>query len=528
MTKLKLFLTVVIMSGLLWSCDKIDEMRLNEVLGVNPTEEGGCLEMKEATFGPQTGHPFAMDNVIKAFRQLDTKVQGSITEEEILPTDMYVRFMPANEKEQDLVKSIPEVEVYQYPLDCEVTSGFVGANNPYMLDGFPQYWCIVPVDFDFSEVACAYEIESWLWKPSFLEEPETKGSENDFERALYEELCLEQGIEMELPVATKATKYYPSGYVKYEDTELGVVGIEGMEVDAFNFWHNYKAYSTNTGYLNYGGHYFTSSYKYRVKFEREHFAVKNDGEHVDMEFVTELTTSIINQFFTGIYARYSVLFQAAERYYFQDIDIPRPPYNGTWQTCLRICVYPHMADMSGQGLVGKFSVYEQPILADRPLVYIWDKDQNGYRRSDEYYTTAIHELTHAMHFGFDPQAYKTIDLGLQESLSRGVERYLTQQRYSVDNQPEGDYDRGRYTGIMRDLTDGEKNVVCNVKYNGNGPVFSPKSYHDSIDSAYTFAELIEAIKTCNTPLEWKTRIKDLYPGRVSDIYLDNAFNFWFE
>ena len=46
MTKLKLFLTVVIMSGLLWSCDKIEEMRRKEVLEVNPTEEGGCLEMK--------------------------------------------------------------------------------------------------------------------------------------------------------------------------------------------------------------------------------------------------------------------------------------------------------------------------------------------------------------------------------------------------------------------------------------------------------------------------------------------------
>ena len=524
MKKTKLILLAALLGGTIWSCAKPDEIEQPKKEEAYSEFIDSSSEIKEATFGPQTGHPFSMENVTSAYNNLATKSQGLVE-----PTHLYVRFMPQTEQEQDAVKAQKDIDLYQYPLDCEITEGFVGSHNPYLLNGFPQYWCVVPNDYDFSSIECAYEIESELWKPSFIDNPDTKSASSEFETELYLELCREQGLEPEFPVATKATKHYPEGYVKYTDTELGTVGIEKMEVDAFNFWHNYKAYSSNTGYLNYGGHSFTANYQYRIKFEREDFAVKNEGEHVDLEYVTDKGTGKLNQTFTGIYARYSVIFQAAARYYYMDIDIPRPPYNGTWNACLRICVYPNASDPSGKGQVGKFAIYQQPLLADRPLVYVWDKDESGnYRRSDEYYSTVIHELTHVVNYCFNPQIYESINVGLKESLARGVERHLTSQRYMIYKQPEGDYERARYTGVLWDLTDGCKNVVCNIKYDGAGTIRSPKSYYDNIDSAYTLAELIEAIKNCTTPNGWKKSITTLYPDRIPTTDLDNAFNFWFE
>lgn len=524
MKKTKLILLAALLGGTIWSCAKPDEIEQPKKEEAYSEFVDSSSEIKEATFGPQTGHPFSMENVTSAYNNLATKSQGLVE-----PTHLYVRFMPQTEQEQDAVKAQKDIDLYQYPLDCEITEGFVGSHNPYLLNGFPQYWCVVPNDYDFSSIECAYEIESELWKPSFIDNPDTKSASSEFETELYLELCREQGLEPEFPVATKATKHYPEGYVKYTDTELGTVGIEKMEVDAFNFWHNYKAYSSSTGYLNYGGHSFTANYQYRIKFEREDFAVKNEGEHVDLEYVTDKGTGKLNQTFTGIYARYSVIFQAAARYYYMDIDIPRPPYNGTWNACLRICVYPNASDPSGKGQVGKFALYEQHPLATRPLVYVWDKDGDGnYRTSDEYYSTTIHELTHAMHYGFSEEIFKTSEERLRESLSRGVQQYLTKQRYSNYEVPQKDYFRNMYTGIVRDLTDSAKFVECNQIIVGTTKKKSSKSYYDAIDCAYSVPELIEAIKTCKTINEWKKQIKALYPGRVSDSDLDNAFEYWFE
>lgn len=55
-----------------------------------------------------------------------------------------------------------------------------------------------------------------------------------------------------------------------------------------------------------------------------------------------------------------------------------------------------------------------------------------------------------------------------------------------------------------------------------------RTYYDNISYAYTYAELIEAVRTCTSLSEWMARIGLLYPNRIPDIVFNNAFNFWFE
>lgn len=516
-------LLILIAITALISCTKTDGWILTEpfeVLEDEPTT-------KIATFGPQTGHPFSIDHVLKVYNSMDTKGLYSETEDVIQPTHLYLRFMPATLDEIDLIKKRHDLVVYQYPLDCEITEGFIDATNPYLNNGYPQYWCVVPVGYSIDNIGCQYEVESLLWFPSFLNEPSTKSESSEFEYNLYLNVCKEQGLEPELPIETKSTKYYPSGYVKYADSDLGVIGIEGMEVDAYNFWHNYDAYSSNTGYLNYNGHYFTSSYRYRIKFERDHFAVKLDSTHYDLEYVTSSTTSSLNKTFNEEYAKYSVIFQAAYRYYYQDIDIPRPPYNGIWDAILRICVYPD--DMDDLGRAGLFTLDHRGLLADRPIVKIWCWYLLGEFSSKEIYGNTIHELTHAMHWNLDKDLYYDIENRVLESVAVSIQDYLTKQRYPLyEITSPIIYDR--YTYIMRDLVDGIKTVECEY-YMDNGVIteYNPHiDYYDNISFAYTYGELIEAVKTCTTPNEWRTRVWTLYPNRTSWSRLSTAFNFWFE
>lgn len=515
------FFALFVVLLFLFSCNKTDFVSVD----LPRKETANYISLQYAKFGPQTGLPFAMENVLAAFNSIKTKSSAPFSEDDITPTHLYVRFTPTTLEELDSVKGLKDITIYQFPLDCEVSDGIIGPNNPFVKNGFPQYWCIVPIDYDLDIIDCSYEIESELWQPSFLDDTETIAT-TPFEMNLYSEICHEQGLEMASPIATKTTKYYPGGYVKYNDTQLGTIGIEGMEVDAFNTWHNYKAYSTNTGYLNYGSHYFTSSFKYRVKFERDDFAVKLDSTHTDLEYITSSTTGSYNQVFINTLAKFSVIFQAAYRYYYQDLDIPRPPFNETWSACLRICVHPDVSNH--QGSSGLFTLDIRWPLANRPIVKVWGWGDSGEYDSDELYAITIHELTHAMHYNLDSDLYPQIEHRVKESLAYAIQHYLTHQRYPNHSNP-FPATINYYTHIMRDLVDGTKTVQCNVAYDGSTlTVYSqPLTYVDTISYLYTYAELVEALKTCVTPLAWKNRIYSLYPGRATQTQLDNAFNFWF-
>ena len=486
-----------------------------------------------ATFGEQTGHPFSMENVLKAYGNLSVETRAAFSADQIAPTHKYVRFVPTCDGEADAVLSHTELDIYQYPLDCEITEGFVGIDNPFAVNGFPQYWTVVPADCPLDQFDCPYEVESDLWMPEYLEDAPVRSSEWRFDFELLDELCREQGVVNPVSPDTRGSStYYPRGNVKYSDTELGIVGIEGMVVEAYTFWHNYKATSVGSmGNLNFGSASFKGDFRYRIKFKRDDFAVRESENKTDLEYITDKTTLGLYRTFMGNDAKYCSVFQAAQRYYYKPIDIPRPPKNGFWKACLRIQVLPEQAALNG--IMGEYKELDRVILADRPMVYIFGMKREGETKVDrtsvELYGTAIHELTHAMHNEMEGGSYDAVEHRVKESLARGIQLYLTTQRYP-NYSLEGSYSIDFYTAIMRDLADGIKMVECNqFESEGDHYAIRPlKAYSDRIDSAYTIPELVEAVKTCRTPQDWYTRIQALYPNRVPlDIFLIEAFNFWF-
>jgi hypothetical protein len=240
----------------------------------------------------------------------------------------------------------------------------------------------------------------------------------------------------------------------------------------------------------------------------------------------------LNRTFTGESAKYSVIFQAAQRYYYQENEgIPRPPMNGTWKACLRFHVYD-FSDEEGRG-IGAFTFDKRDLLVERPVVLIWEYSGTYELSSDELYGAAIHELTHAMHFNMDTDLYGSIEKRVKESFAFGLQYYLTTQRYSDywANHRDDYCTINQYADIMRDLADGDKMVSCSEAVDNDGnkvPSGFPTMYHDKISYAFTIPELVETVKTCKTPQDWYTRILTLYPNRVPiDVYLMDPFKFWY-
>ena len=481
-----------------------------------------------ATFGEQYGHPFDINRVRSVYSSLNAKEGSDKKSNRIVPTHLYVRFTPSSRYEMERLQLRNDLNCYPYPLDCDVTEGFIGIDNPFLVNGFPQLWAIVPIDFKIESLKCPFEIESQLWCPAFLCNQDSV-LDPQTERELFNSICSSfWGAKQSIDSPERST-YYPGGYVKYQDSQLGAIGILGMQVEAYTFWKSYSTLSGSNGYCSFGSNAsFTGDFRYRIKFKRDDFCLKANDGNTDIEYVTNSGTNALNILFTGAYATYSVAFQAAQRYYYQSIDIPRPPMNGFWDACLWIHVYPDT--INSNGWAGYFTTEGAFLWIERPTIHIYGKGSYGYYTSDSIYGSTIHEMAHAMHYGFDTSLFSTIQSKVKESLARGVELYLAGQRYPSYSSNNLYYSINRYTDVMRDLTDGEKTVYC-ARYEDdafNVTTLSPAAtYNDPVNSIYTYPELIEAVKTCTTPNQWFFRIYNLY-HRLTGPTLYAPFNFWFD
>jgi len=64
MKKTKLILLAALLGGTIWSCAKPDEIEQPKKEEAYSECVDSSSEIKEATFGPQTGHPFSMENTL--------------------------------------------------------------------------------------------------------------------------------------------------------------------------------------------------------------------------------------------------------------------------------------------------------------------------------------------------------------------------------------------------------------------------------------------------------------------------------
>lgn len=485
----------------------------------------GFTGIKQARFGPQYGHPFSLQNVFEAFDHMDTKSRGGVTKDMLRPTHKYVRFMPASESELYNLKQLEGLNLFPYPLDCEITEGFVGIDNPFLVNGFPQYWSIVRYDYPLNTINCAFAVESEL----LLFDEEINGEKEvysvSFINNMIKELVSSIYIDGNFDLSGDRNAY-PWGYVRYMDTVFGQKGVEGIIVEAFNFWQSRSKITNSQGYFEMHEYNFILPYSFRVKFSRSDFALRNEDNTTDLEYVTG-TQQSYRVVFSGNEAKYCPVFQAAELLYYGQTDVPSPPLNDLWSACLRIHVFPNISDPYHSS-VGFFEKTES-FLGDRPELTVYGLHVNGAdMSSDELYGTAIHELGHAIHYGLDTELFSSIQQRVKESIANGIEYHFTLLRYPLYNF--FSYSVDMYTDIVRDLCDGVKLACCNWRYDyssGNTNAYYDE-YNDEIGSTYTITSVIEAVRTCTSPQAWKSRLYYHTSPHATGEDLMSAFTFWFD
>lgn len=364
--------------------------------------------------GNQLDDPFSVENMTKAMASLYPTKAGRVLME---PTDLYVRFLPRNEKEYKLLESLG-LQLLDHPVDYEV----IREGDYYHDPDIPEtditwQYTVVPVGFSFPGTV-QYEIldECFISENSTA----TKASGVDWDEVEREAFRL-TGNERFLSSDTKAggSAEGPSGKIEIMDPAVSdePMGVKGVMVSCNSFVKFANAYTDEDGCYSMKKS-FAGNPRYRLVFKNKKgfsigfnlvlvpASVSTLGKGLPSGMDALIDQNSERKLFTR-----SVVNNAGFDYYEsceQDgVKIKTPPTN------LRIWLFQHM-NASSAVMLQQGAFVESSLLSDflgeyisllemfLPDITLGLKDSGSYA---DVYNLTIHEMAHASHFMQVGKAY---------------------------------------------------------------------------------------------------------------------------
>lgn len=367
----------------------------------------GDLTHDMIVLGDQLEDPYSVENMTKALESLYPTKADRVAMD---PTDLYVRFLPKDEEQYELLESLG-LQMLDHPVDFEVIREGDWYHDPEIPeDEITWQYAVVPVGFAFPS-GLRYEVLDECYIADNV--AATKGDGIDWEEVEREAYRL-SGNESLLAPESKAggSTEGPSGRIAIMDPEVSSepIGVKGVMVSCNSFVKFANAYTDEDG--NYSmKKSFSGTPRYRLVFKnRKGFSIgfnlllvpasmstlgKNSPSGVDVVIDQSSERKLFSR---------SVVNNAGYDYYCScesdGVKIKTPPTN------LRIWLFQHLnassAVMLQQGAFVEGSLIKEFLGEYIPLVEMFLPDitlglKSAARYSDIYNMT-VHEMAHASHF----------------------------------------------------------------------------------------------------------------------------------
>lgn len=396
--KIKLFL----LTFLLLSCET-EELRTNREEDIN---YGKDIPHDMIILGDRLENPYTTENMTKALSSVYPTKADRV---ELQTTDLYVRFLPVDEEECDLLESLG-LELMDHPLDYDVLVEGDWYHDPEIPEEMVTWqYAVVPKDFKFPSVA--YEIidECFIAENAV----QTRADWVDWEAVEAESYRLTGNEDMIADSQTKAAKHKPSGRITIVDAEADggkPVGLSGVKVSCNAFVKIANCYTDRDGYYSMSKS-FSSKLRYRLIFNNK----KGFSIGVNLVIVPASVSTLGKAGPQGVSMtvtrdsedklfRRCVVNNAAYNFYSRcndnDLNITPPPAD------LRIWLMGGMHESSAimlhHGAVLKNDLVISFLGKYSPLVQFFCPDITiGTKGREDYaslYNAVNHELAHACHF----------------------------------------------------------------------------------------------------------------------------------
>jgi hypothetical protein len=355
-----------------------------------------------------------------------------VPEEDIEPNKVYLRFLPKNEDEWQILKTDSNIVLYDFPLDYDIEVYGTYYHDPEIPDSSITWqYTVIPVDYQIPNVEHEILYEVYIPPMDFISEDSgLKSSKTNY----YEDLLIESfkitGNYKEEEATLKSTnglikRWHPSGTIQvYDHVVNRFIPLQGAEVHARWSTHIETRITDTTGYFRMGG--FIYDVNYAIKWERGYYDIRNggllqawynrSGRHDDV-WNLNIGTG-------GESIMYATIHRAAHKHFYGDnLGIRRPILIDGSKTKI---IYE---DGVGTGVFwGDWS--SSGIFPD---IKIWGKNTSGnYKPTNQIFGTTAHELGHQSHSQYlgNIKFWQTSKV-IYESWAQAVEWALTNDEYHI-------------------------------------------------------------------------------------------------
>lgn len=387
-----------------WACEKGGELPPPE------TVEAYAVAHEEIVLGEQLEDPYSVENITKAIANLYGTRAGRY---EVTASDLYVRFLPANEEEFEALRRMG-VELIDHPFDYRIVVDGDYYHDPDIPEGeITWQYAVVKPDFAFPE-GIRHELLDECYIPEAGRV--TRAGDlcldwDEIEREAYR--VTGNGDMLEDGTRAGADKKGPSGCITITDPDFGdgsPIGVAGVKVSANRFVKFASAYTDKDGYYQMDKT-FSSSPRYRIIFQNKTgFGIgmnlllvqgsvstlgKNPSSGVDVNIDSTsnrklFCRAVVNN---AVYDYFALCRE-------DGCNLAAPPSN------LRLWLFQNMSTsatpMLRQGALSDLNLikkylgdYGSIIRKFLPDITLGLKGAGSYQ---EIYSRTVHELAHASHF----------------------------------------------------------------------------------------------------------------------------------
>lgn len=354
--------------------------------------------------GERLDDPYSMKNMTKALEKLyPTRSQR----EDLMPTDTYVRFLPEDGDQYDMLQSLG-YSLIDHPLDYRIIRDGDYYHDPAIPeDRLTWQYAVVPHGSVLPE-----GIYHEVLDECFIPTPGTRTDGVDWDAVEAEAFRLSGNSELFRP-RTRAGKRAPAGRITIVDDDMNggqPFGLAGVTVVCNSFVKVAKAVTDRDGYYEMGKG-FSSDVRYRLMFRNSRdFSIglnlllvpasmsalgKGSPDGIDYT----VTSSSDRKLFVRS-AVNNAAYDYCSRCGPDDLAIALPPSG------LRIWIFRSL-EVSASPMLRHGALVEGSILGDYlgkylPLLEIFLPDvllgMKGGESYSEIYSSTCHELAHASHY----------------------------------------------------------------------------------------------------------------------------------
>ncbi len=517
---LSFLMMISILSLVMFSCQVEDVPTLDPLADAKIASQVG----QEIVLGERLDNPYTVDNMKAALASL--KAQGRAEDDpiQIETTHLYVRFLPADSTEVDILVGDTLLDLYDHPLDYEIEASGDSYHDPEIPEGeITWQYTVVPRDYQFPNVQ--YEIIEELFMADEEDEEETENGRT--ERSIWDDLEEEAiritGNEEEEDGPANALfgkKWYPSGYIKVEEyivrrpppsdpigrstIERRYIPVRGVKVRARYFTKLRSKHTDSRGY------YKISSFKnkvwYSIEWETFNYKITNSIGFSINHNAGSRKKSPWDQSF--VYSPTSTSWAGGTMLNAIDHFKKEASKAGLRQPMGSATIKIRPIFKSGSSNVINASIRHDEALDVITRAILYNDIRFFVRGHDDtanIWRVMLHELGHINHILLSPgnfQGAYRVDPLLVESWARAIEHYFLPINYAITDDPrtaavEGIPDQSRqdiegdggtdwqYSPFFVDLRDN-----TNQRRNRGG---NPNFADDNV-SGYTLLQLQDAVR----------------------------------